>query len=66
MFDDIIVDILNNPIVTRKVIRGRKLNISLVFITQPYLNESKKSNKILCTIFFNEYSKQMRASTNRN
>ena len=44
MFDDIIVDMLNNPIVTRKVIRGRKLNVSLIFITQPYLNESKKSN----------------------
>ena len=40
VFDNIIADILNNkkinPIVTELSIRGRKLNISLVFITQPY------------------------------
>ena len=40
VFDDIIADILNNkklnPIVTELFIRGRKLNISLVFITQSY------------------------------
>ena len=39
-FDDMIADILSNkkllPIVTELFIRGRKLNISLVFITQPY------------------------------
>ena len=37
-FDDIIADMLSNrkfnPIVTELFIRGRKLNISLVFITQ--------------------------------
>ena len=30
-----------NPIVTELFIRGRKLNISLVFITQSYLAVSK-------------------------
>ena len=38
VFDDMIADILSNkklnPIVTELFIRGRKLNISLVFITQ--------------------------------
>ena len=40
VFDDIIVDMLSNkklnPIVTELFIRVRKLNISLVFITQSY------------------------------
>ena len=40
VFDDMIADMLNNkklnPIVTELFIRGRTLNISLVFITQYY------------------------------
>ena len=39
VFDDIIADMLNmrlNPIVSELCIRGRKVNISLVFITQSY------------------------------
>ena len=40
VFDDMISDMLRNkginPIVTDLFIRGRKLNISLVFITQSY------------------------------
>ena len=40
VFDDMIADMLSNkklnPIVTELFIRGRKLNISLVFITQCY------------------------------
>ena len=40
IFDEIIVDMFSNkklnPIVTELFIRGRKLNISLVFITQSY------------------------------
>ena len=40
VFNDVIADMLNNkklnPIVTELFIRGRKLNISLVFITQSY------------------------------
>ena len=44
-FDDMIADVLSNkklkPIVTELFIRGRKLNISLVFITQSYFVVSK-------------------------
>ena len=40
IFDDMIPDMLGNkkfnPIVTELFIRGRKLNISLVFVTQSY------------------------------
>ena len=40
VFDDITADMLKNknlnPIVTELFIRGRKLNISLTFITQSY------------------------------
>ena len=39
-FDEVIADMLSNKkldkIVTELFIRGRKMNISLVFITQPY------------------------------
>ena len=41
VFDDMIADMINNKklnsIVTELFIRGRKLNISLIFITQSYL-----------------------------
>ena len=41
VFDHMITDMLSNknlnPIVTELFIKGRKLNISLVFITQSYL-----------------------------
>ena len=45
VFDDMIVDMLIkkklNPIVTKLFIRGRKLYISLVFITQSYFTVTK-------------------------
>ena len=45
IFDDMIADMINNKklnsIVTELFIRGRKLNISLVFITQSYFKVSK-------------------------
>ena len=45
VFDDMIVDMLSskklNSIVTELFIRGRKSNISLVFITQSYFAVSK-------------------------
>ena len=45
VFDDMIVDMINNKklnsIVTELFIRGRKLNISLVFITQSYFKVPK-------------------------
>ena len=45
VFNDLIADMLSNaklnPVVTELFIRGRKLNISLVFITQYYFAASK-------------------------
>ena len=45
VFDDIIADLINNKnlnsIVNELFIRGRKLNISLVFITQAYFKVPK-------------------------
>ena len=45
VFDDIIADMINNnklnPIVTEFFIRGRKLNISIVFITQSHFKVPK-------------------------
>ena len=46
VFDDMVVNMLSdkkiNPIVTELFIRGRKLKISLVFITQSYFCCTKK------------------------
>ena len=46
VFDDTIADMLSNkklnPVLTELFIRGRKLNISLVFITQSYFAVQKK------------------------
>ena len=45
VFDDMIADMINNkrlnPIVTELFIRGRKLNISIVIITQSYFKVPK-------------------------
>ena len=45
MFDDMIADMIHNKklnlIVTELFIRGRKLNVSLVFIAQSYFKVSK-------------------------
>ena len=45
VFDDMIADMINNnklnPVVTELFIRGRKLNISIAFITQSYLKVPK-------------------------
>ena len=45
VFDDMIADMINNKklnsIVTKLFIRGRKLNISLIFITQSYFKVPK-------------------------
>ena len=55
MFDDMIRDMINNkklhPVVTELFIRRRKLNISLVFITQSYFPVPKEV-KINTTHFF--------------
>ena len=48
VFDDLIADMLSNkklnPIVTELLIRGRKLNISVVFITQSYFAKNIRLN----------------------
>ena len=45
VFDDVLADMINNkkvnPIVTELFIRDRKLNISIVFITQSYFKVPK-------------------------
>ena len=45
VFDDMIVDMINNkklnPVVTELFIRDRKLNISIVFITQSFCKVPK-------------------------
>ena len=55
VFDDMIADMINNkklnPIVTELFIRGRKLNISIVFITQSYF-KLPKDVRLNSTRFF--------------
>ena len=55
VFDDMIADMLNNkklnPIVSQLFIRGRKLNISLAFITQSYFSVPKDT-RLICTHYF--------------
>ena len=45
LFDDMVADMINNkklnPVVTELFIRGRKCNISIVFITQSYFKVPK-------------------------
>ena len=59
-FDDMIADMINNQklnsIVTKLFIRGRKLNISLVFIKQSYCKVQKDVTKFY-PLFYYENSK---------
>ena len=61
VFDDMIADMLSNnkfnPVVTELFIRVRKLNISNVFITQPYFAVPKN----IYSLFYYENSKYKRA-----
>ena len=45
VFDDMIADMINNkklnPVVTELLIRDRKLNISIIFITESYFKVPK-------------------------
>ena len=54
-FDDLIADMINNekldPIVTELFVRGKKLNISLVFVTQSYF-AVPKNIRLNTTHFF--------------
>ena len=54
VFDGMIADINNkklNPVVTELFIRGRKLNISILFITQSYF-KARKDVRLNSTHFF--------------
>ena len=55
VFDDMIADMLSNkklnPIVTELFIRGRKLNIYLVFVIQSY-SAIPKNIKLSSTLYF--------------
>ena len=68
VFDDIMAGILSNKkrntMVTELLIRGRKLNISLIFMTQSYFALPKKYEAKFNTLFCYENSKQKRTSTN--
>ena len=59
VFDDMIADMINNTklnsIVTELLIRGRKLNISLVFITQSYFKVPKDFRLILATFLSQKF-----------
>ena len=60
VFNDMIADMINNKklnsIVTELFIRGRKLNISIVFITQSYF-KVPKDVRLNYTCFYHENSK---------
>ena len=55
-FHDMIADMINNkkvnPVVTELFIRGRKLNISIVFITRSYFTKVPKDVRLNSTHFF--------------
>ena len=68
VFDDMIADMINNKklnlIVTELFIRGRKLNVSLVFITQSYFKVPKDVRLNSTHFFHYKHSQKKRASTN--
>ena len=55
VFDDMIADMINNkkpnPVVTELFIRGRKLNVSIAFITQSYFKVPKDVRLISTYLF---------------
>ena len=61
VFDDMIADMIHNKklnsIVTELFIRGRKLNISLVFITHLYVKVPKDVRLNTSPFFYRENSK---------
>ena len=61
VFDSMIADMINNkklnPVVTELFIRGRKLNISIVFITQSYFKVLKDVRLNSTHFFYHENSK---------
>ena len=61
VFDDMIADMIHNKklnsVVTELFIRGRKLNISLVFITQSYFKVPKDVRLNTSVFFYRKNSK---------
>ena len=61
VFDDMIAEMIRNqklrPVVAKIYIRGRKLNISLVFITQSYFKVPKQVGTKLYSQLHYETSK---------
>ena len=70
VFDDMIADMIHNKkinsIVTELFIRGRKLNISLVFITQSYFKVPKNVRLNTSHFFITKILNKKRTSTNCN
>ena len=68
VYDDMIVDMLSNnklnPVVTELLIRGIKLNISLVFITQSFFAFPRNIRLHSIRFFCYENAKQKGNSTN--
>ena len=68
VFDDMVADMPSNkklnPIVTEVFITERKLNISLVFITQSYFAVQKNIRQNATHYFVIKNSKQNRTLTN--
>ena len=66
--DDMIADIINNKkvnsIATKLFIRGRKLSVYLVFITQSYFKVSKDFILNILTFFFAKIPGKRETSTN--
>ena len=61
VFDDMIANMINNknlnPVVTELFIKGRKLDISIVFITQSYFKVPKDVRLNSTAFFYYENSK---------
>ena len=55
-----------NPIVTELFIRGRKLNVSLLFITQPFFKVPKEPRLSATHFFIMKILNKKRTSTNCN
>ena len=64
MIDDMINNKKLNPVVTELFIRGRKLNISIVFITQSYFKLLKYVTLNSARFFIMKIPKKKRTSTN--
>ena len=64
MIADILINKKFNPIATELFIRGRKQNISFVFITQSYFPVPKKYKTKFYALFHYETSEQTRTSKN--